>query len=718
MKKLTLMIFTLCICAASALFAADGAWSASANGNWSDGGNWVGGTIADGAGSTAYFTNNVTYTVTVDTPRTIGKIVSENILHQFFPQLSGGPIILSGTPEINVADIPADNNFHAAIWTKLAGTEGFTKTGGGILALAWADNTISGTITVAEGILDLYNTANGHIPNITSIVVNSGAQLRIQHDQPIVQNPLILSGVGVAGHNGNNCGALYQGGADKTTIISNTVTVLTADTRIGGYCGGANNLYKLNGEITGPGGASFFAGGGATDHKWTFEIAGSNTYDGMTILYANFGAASEMRLMGPQRLPEKTLNMQCTWNADAPCTLDLNGQSQTVPSLEMYGAYTKIVEDSSVGGNGVITVNGTGENSLISAGTLLLEGGKIDHVDTYCSIRAGTTVSITGGTLRCSLETMIARLVSGNCVVNVSDSGILDTWAFRINDWGNATVNLITGGLIRTAQIYHSAESGAGPFASTFNFNGGTLSDAGWPARASFIPNDDNDYIVQAGGANIEIAGDKSIDDVLQHDATLGGTPDGGLTKLGAGTLIISNTCTYTGPTSVEAGKLVVNGDISSSSGITLAKGASIGGEGTLADLTVSTAATVAPGSSIGTLTSGNIAMEAGSKYDWEVGGGNADLLIATSLSLPGTANSVTVNVSTVGGVASTETNKLFETSGITGTPETAIVLSGAGTDSAAIVVDGNDILITGVVPEPATIGLLAILGLAFLRRK
>src|SRR5262245_61505615 len=49
--------------------AADGVWSTDSSGNWSDTTKWAGGVVADGADSTAYFTNDITTirTVTLDT---------------------------------------------------------------------------------------------------------------------------------------------------------------------------------------------------------------------------------------------------------------------------------------------------------------------------------------------------------------------------------------------------------------------------------------------------------------------------------------------------------------------------------------------------------------------------------------------------------------------------------------------------------------------------
>ena len=99
---------------------------------------------------------------------------------------------------------------------------------------------------------------------------------------------------------------------------------------------------------------------------------------------------------------------------------------------------------------------------------------------------------------------------------------------------------------------------------AVFNFNGGTLKavtstttwfgggNLGW-AKPLDAAN------VQAGGARIDTdVYDDTITQPLLHDAALGDTRDGGLTKLGTGTLTLISASTYTGNTTVADGMLKV----------------------------------------------------------------------------------------------------------------------------------------------------------------
>ena len=69
------------------------------------------------------------------------------------------------------------------------------------------------------------------------------------------------------------------------------------------------------------------------------------------------------------------------------------------------------------------------------------------------------------------------------------------------------------------------------------------------------------------------------------------------LEKIGAGTLVLTATSTYSGATTVSAGTLVVDGDITSSSGVTVNAGARLAGTGTVGATTIASGGMFAPGS-------------------------------------------------------------------------------------------------------------------------
>jgi outer membrane autotransporter protein len=134
--------------------------------------------------------------------------------------------------------------------------------------------------------------------------------------------------------------------------------------------------------------------------------------------------------------------------------------------------------------------------------------------------------------------------------------------------------------------------------------------------------------------------GSSAINDVIA------GT--GGITQAGPGTTALNAANTYTGPTTVNGGTLLVNGSISSTT--TVNAGGTLGGTGTITGATTVNG-TIAPGmpGSIGTLSvKGAYVQNAGSTYQVLVNGAGQSSLIAVT----GTAtlNGGTVVVNSAGG--------------------------------------------------------------------
>ena len=93
----------------------------------------------------------------------------------------------------------------------------------------------------------------------------------------------------------------------------------------------------------------------------------------------------------------------------------------------------------------------------------------------------------------------------------------------------------------------------------------------------------------------------------------------GGLTKTGAGTLLLTGNDTYSGPTRVNQGLLAVNGSVASD--VSIQQQGTLGGSGRIGSLTANRDGTVAPGNSIGTLSvDRDVRFESGSRYAVEIG--------------------------------------------------------------------------------------------------
>ncbi len=110
------------------------------------------------------------------------------------------------------------------------------------------------------------------------------------------------------------------------------------------------------------------------------------------------------------------------------------------------------------------------------------------------------------------------------------------------------------------------------------------------------------------------------------------------LVKIGTGTLTLSGLNTYTGPTTVNVGSLIVNGSIAASSLLTVNPGGLVGGIGFLPE-TLIDGGTLSPGNSIGTINIlAGLTFTPGSFYRVEVDRTTSDLTnVAGQATLAGT---------------------------------------------------------------------------------
>jgi autotransporter-associated beta strand protein len=253
------------------------------------------------------------------------------------------------------------------------------------------------------------------------------------------------------------------------------------------------------------------------------------------------------------------------------------------------GGGTAVLGDDDAFGTGDVTV---------SADAMIQSDDDARKVANDVEIDAGATLTVDGGS---DLE------LSGD----LSGAGSLDKS-------GSATLRL----------------SGSNSYSGTTTVSGGTL-------------------VGDAGSLQGDIVNDASVVFEQASDGAYAGvmSGSGSLDKAGVGTLILGGANTYTGPTSVGDGALVVNGSITSDT--TVASGALLGGNGTIFG-NVNNSGTVAAGNSIGTLTVGGTYTQAsGSFLEVEIDAGGTtpgvhnDLVEADAATLNGGTVLVTASSGT-----------------------------------------------------------------------
>ncbi len=194
--------------------------------------------------------------------------------------------------------------------------------------------------------------------------------------------------------------------------------------------------------------------------------------------------------------------------------------------------------------------NGTTGAVNVSGGDLKFDNNSNLRFSTNAGTSPTGTLTISGGN----------GTFYSNAGTTVGGTGVIDL--MNTNATGNNTINL-NGGMLTANQIKATNATGT----RVINFNGGTLKSGASGLASTFLnANVATTANVRNGGAIIDTNGNiVTIGQVLTHSA-IGGdnATDGGLTKLGAGTLTLSGANTYNGATTVNGGTLAITGSVSS----------------------------------------------------------------------------------------------------------------------------------------------------------
>jgi autotransporter-associated beta strand protein len=201
------------------------------------------------------------------------------------------------------------------------------------------------------------------------------------------------------------------------------------------------------------------------------------------------------------------------------------------------------------------------------------------------------------------------------------------------------------------------------------------------------------------GGNTAQIGGPANL--------TIGGrVQNASLAKFGSGTVTLAGSDTYIGPTTINQGKLVVNGSLVSA--VTVNSGGILGGTGSLGSVTVNSGGILAPGNSPGTLNlSGSLVLSQGAYMDYELDTpSNSDLI-----NMP--AGLLTLNNQQFSDFQftplanfSTGTYLLIDAGAISGALGDNVSGPIGNGFTGTLAIQGNN-LVLNVVPEPGTMALL-----------
>jgi autotransporter-associated beta strand protein len=283
---------------------------------------------------------------------------------------------------------------------------------------------------------------------------------------------------------------------------------------------------------------------------------------------------------------------------------------------------------------------GTGSTTAI----LTFDEGSLDATSVILARRTGSgtgnatgTLNLGGGTSTIGSLMMAENTSSGGAVV--ADLNITG---------GDVTVGTGSGTAINMA----NAGSGRS-VTSNITLTGGALAVTGNILRTGGAGTEN--VTITLDGGSLDMSGNGIGSSATQiafnaQSGTLGnlGELNGGgtLTKTTGGTLVLDGTNTYTGPTAVDAGTLLVNGAHTGGGAYHVQNGATLGGTGSIGSVVgVNSGGRLAPGASIGELAiDGNLTMAGDSVFEWEF---NSDTVTADLLNLDGD-----LNLDPLGGVA------------------------------------------------------------------
>jgi fibronectin-binding autotransporter adhesin len=676
--------------------AADDFWTGTISADWNEGGNWSLGVVPQKAtdnnaavinlssGAIATISSNIV--APTDIQIGSGAASSGRLDHTAGSAATGGGNWMKvghngGTGVYNLADTASAGGTLTGFGegTGSLTVNGQFRLGGGDAGSGGkgtANIHTSGTLAVTDQFHVGTNASTG-ILNLDKGTVTAGSTVYI--------------GNGASGGSGV-IGTFNMSGGTFTKSGGNNFLV--------GDAGATGNLEVTGGTLTNNG--EFQIGNGSGSHG-NVTLSGSGTINtGSWVSIGRSTGTGVMNVFGGT-LTKTNANTAFIVGDGSTGTLNQTGGAITA-SGEFWVASGTSTGTYNMSGGTLNTSNWfvVGRNAN-GVGLLKMTGGTINNTGTGSDLVVGAnqgssgTILLSGGTLNATGRNTSIGKGSGTGVVTLSGVGELKTNQLMLGEsGGTGTVNF-NGGSLRVVSINGLTGN------STFNFNGGTLQATA--DSVNFISGLTTAQL-QDGGALIDTQS-------FHLTAAQAFTGSGGLTKSGAGSLTLTGVSSYTGTTTVSEGKLIVEGNISTSGFTNVALGAAIGGSGTIGNLTIEAGGTFAPGSSIGTLHVVG-ALSLGGQSVFEISpGGLADRAIALAqLAFGGTLEVVNIGDALVGG----ETFDLFDWGSSTGT-FTSVSLPSL---DSGLSWDDRNLYVTGqitVIPEPTT-ALLGWIGLGGIWRR
>ena len=358
--------------------------------------------------------------------------------------------------------------------------------------------------------------------------------------------------------------------AGGTGVYRSLLGVISGNAGVGLTFSGTGNSFlgnganTFNGPLTVTGGDVFFNGDGALGAGTSIVLDGGRITSGSV---AAGGTPGPNALTGASIAASKTISIGST----AGTSISVQGSTGVLTFDGVIADKAGSTGSWAKAGSGRLTLGGvstyTGATAITS-GTLQLSAGN-DRLPTTTVVSLGQASSANLGSFDLNGN---SQRIAGLASVAGSNAG--------------ASTNIVTSANAATLTI--NAASG------TFTYSAGSSADSGVITGAiSVVKNGNGTQIF--GGSNSYT----------------------GSTTVNAGVLRISGVHTGNGAVTVAGGELNVNGSLGTSA-VTL-DGGVLSGAGTTGAVIVNAGATLSPGNSPGTLTTGAVTFEGGGSYNWQL---------------------------------------------------------------------------------------------------
>lgn len=584
-------------------------------------------------------TGNITHTL-----GTLGIGASTFTLNKFFNTTTGTLVFTSTTltPGATSSFAPSASTFLILGAVTGDNTTGINHTGTGTTILNADSPSYAGTTTVTDGVLQVGNGGVTGNLGTSAVTINATKTLAFARSNAVTFNNAITGAGGIRVNGANSIVDLTNSSFTGTTALQSGVYLnknSATSNFLLGIAGSGNQfnygLLGLLADFTGPLGntgggvswaGSYASGGFAVMDATTraVNIGGNGTPDTLTLGVGGFNAGTG--LGGDARISFGDINGLALGTVNFKNNIDLGVGDRGLRTVVNGAAQIAAILAGNITGSGLAT--GTGDALVkFGNGNLMLSG---NNSYTGRTVAGGQSAIVLGSATAFSPNTWFS--LDGGAAGTLG--GILGL------GYGGLTATLgQTGG-----NVHFATSGGFAAFGADRSVTLNSDATLVWASTPSFLANAQN-LILGLAKADGKITltngidfnnGTRTIhvnDGISAVDAELTGTLTGiggGFNKNGSGTLLLSGISDYTGSTSVNAGKLIVNGTL----GDTLTSVATAGtltGSGTIAG-GVNVSGTLTPGQGVGSLGVGYLTLNAGSTFNYDLTSTslNGDLVYST----------------------------------------------------------------------------------------